>query len=335
MNTLKSISKIVFVIILGIFTQVSCTTEDILPAIELSVSSTVLSEDNGVITLVATLNSAVSQSVTIPLTITGTSTLNEDYTVSSSQIVINSGSNSGSITITGKQDINIEGSETLIFNLTTSTDYLVLSGAIIEVAVLDDDSDTDGDGVLDANDACPDIAGEIANNGCPFLGFIINEVLYDPAAGDAGDANGDGTRDANQDEFIEFFNSGPQIDISGYTVSDESQVRHTFPAGTILGVNKVLVLFGGGSPTGSFDGAIVQTASEGLLNISNAGDIVTMRDTNGNVKVVFDTYPLSGNPDESYTRNPDLTGDFTQHASIPEANGRLFSPGSKLDGSSF
>jgi hypothetical protein len=338
MNKLKTISKIVFVIILGVFTQISCTTEDILPALKLSASSTVLSEDNGIITLTATLNSSVSQSVTIPLTFTGSATLNDDFTVSASQIVINSGSNSGSITITGQQDINIEGPETLIFNLTTSTDYFVLSGATIDVAVLDDDSDTDGDGVLDAIDVCPDITGEIANNGCPFLGFLINEVLYDPDAGDAGDANNDGIRDANQDEFIEFFNSGPQIDISSYTVSDESGVRHTFPTGTILGLNKVLVLFGGGNPSmapGAFGGALVQTASTGLLNITNAGDIMTMRDTTGNVVVVFDTYPLSGNPNEAYTRNPDLTGDFTQHATIPEANGKLFSPGTKLDGSSF
>ncbi|MDC1365278.1 lamin tail domain-containing protein, partial [Algibacter sp.] len=212
---------------------------------------------------------------------------------------------------------------------------LILSSLELEISVLDDDSDSDGDGVLDANDLCPNEAGEIENNGCPWLGFLINEVLYDPASGDAGDANGDGTRDANEDEFIEFYNSGPELDLSGYTISDASSLRHTFPAGTILQPNDVLVLFGGGTPTGNFGGALVQTASEGQINMSNSGDLVTLADASRNVVLTFDVEPLSNNPDESYTRNPDLIGGFEQHSTIEGANGTLFSPGTKLDGTSF
>lgn len=334
MNRLNTLNSIVFMLILVVFTQVSCTTEDILPAIEMSIDNDNLSEANGSVVLTATLNIATTTSVIIPIRTSGTAALS-DYSLSALAITINSGESSGSIIITGVQDQEIEGIETLIINLSETSSYLVLKGSSIEITVLDDDADTDNDGVLDSNDLCPNTVGEVANNGCPFLGFLINEVLYDPASGDAGDANGDGTRDPNDDEFIEFYNSGPQLNLSGYTVSDESQVRHTFPSGTILGVNKVLVLFGGGNPTGTFGGALVQTASEGLLNITNSGDIMTVRDANGNVVIVFDTNPLSGNPDEAYTRNPDLSGDFQQHGTIPEANGKLFSPGTKVDGSSF
>jgi hypothetical protein len=335
MDRLKTLSKIAFVLILVVFTQVSCTTEDILPTIELSVNQDNLSEANGSVVLTATLNIAASTAVTIPIITSGTATAMTDYSLSASVITINSGENSGSITITGAQDEQIEGIETLIINLGEASNYLVLGGSSIELTVLDDDADSDNDGVLDSNDLCPNTVGEITNNGCPFLGFLINEVLYDPASDDAGDANGDGTRDANDDEFIEFFNSGPQLDLSGYTISDASQLRHTFPSGTILGVNKVLVLFGGGNPAGTFGGALVQIASEGSLNMSNSGDFMTLSDANGNVLLTFDVEPLSNNPDEAYTRNPDLTGDFVQHSTIPEANGKLFSPGTKLDGSSF
>ncbi|MFY9241477.1 MAG: lamin tail domain-containing protein [Polaribacter sp.] len=315
--------------------QTSCTTEDILPTIELSTDKDNLSEANGTLILTATINTVASENVSIPILTSGTATLSSDYSLSASEIVINSGQSSGSITVTGLQDQQIEGVETLVLDFGQTSSFLNLGNSTLQISVLDDDADSDNDGVLDSNDDCPNLAGDPSNNGCPFLGFLINEVLYDPASGADGDANGDGTRNANEDEFIEFFNSGPQIDISGYTVSDESSFRHTFPTGTVLGVNKVLVLFGGGTPTGNFGGALVQTASEGLLNITNSGDIMTMRDTNGNVVVVFDTYPLSGNPDEAYTRSPDLTGDFAQHAGIPEANGKLFSPGTKLDGSLF
>ena len=190
-------------------------------------------------------------------------------------------------------------------------------------------------GVLDAVDFCPDVAGSADNNGCPWLGFLINEVLYDPETGDEGDANGDGTRDANGDEFIEFFNSGPEMDMSGYSLSDASQIRHVFPAGTVVPLNGVLVLFGSGSPTGNFGGAVVQTASTGSINMNNAGDFVTLQDTSGTIVLTFDVEPLSNNPNESYTRNPDLTGDFVQHSGIEVANGALYSPGTMLDGSSF
>lgn len=335
MNKSKGFSKLVAMLVASLFMQVSCTTDDILPAIELSVSDTTLSENNGTVTLTATLNSAVTESVTIPLLFQGTATETNDYTISSSEIIIAAGNTSGSVTLTGVQDTTIEGTETILISLSASANFLVLSNASIEVSLLDDDSDTDGDGVLDANDSCPNVAGEASNSGCPFLGFIINEVNYDPADGIAGDANGDGTRDPNQDEFIEFFNSGPEIDLSGYTISDESQVRHTFPPGTIVPQNGVIVVFGGGNPTGTFGGAIVQTASEGLLNMNNGGDIATVRDDMGTVILTFDIYPLSGNPNESYTRNPDLTGDFEQHAGVAEANGAIHTPGTKLDGSTL
>jgi len=318
-----------------VFCFVSCDTEDILPALELSASDTNLSEASGTITISATLNSAATQQLVIPLSISGTATQSSDYSVSASEINIIKGNTFGSVTFIGLQDDSVEGVETLIVSAQNVQNVLILSSLELEISVLDDDSDSDGDGVLDANDLCPNEAGEIENNGCPWLGFLINEVLYDPASGDAGDANGDGTRDANEDEFIEFYNSGPELDLSGYTISDASSLRHTFPAGTILQPNDVLVLFGGGTPTGNFGGALVQTASEGQINMSNSGDLVTLADASGNVVLTFDVEPLSNNPDESYTRNPDLIGGFEQHSTIEGANGTLFSPGTKLDGTSF
>ena len=315
--------------------NLSCTTEDIFPSVELGIDSTTLSEADGELTLSATLNSAAPEAISLALVFGGTASENQDYSSSSSVIFIDSGMSSGTVTISAIQDIEIESIETITVSVTSGGGVLLLSDSLIEIALLDDDSDTDSDGVLDAVDSCPDVAGSSENNGCPWLGFLINEVLYDPEAGDAGDANGDGTRDANGDEFIEFFNSGPEIDMSGYTISDASQVRHVFPAGTVVSLNGVLVLFGGGTPTGNFGGAVVQTASTGSINMNNAGDFVTLQDTSGTIVLTFDVEPLSNNPNESYTRNPDLTGEFVQHSGVDAANGALYSPGTMLDGSSF
>ena len=46
-------------------------------------------------------------------------------------------------------------------------------------------------------------------------------------------------------------------------------------------------------------------------------------------------YKRQNNPNESYTRNPDLIGEFEQHSGIESSGGRLFSPGTKLDGTPF
>lgn len=321
-------------VLLGIF-LISCESDDIDPALSLDLDNTELSELGGIVTLTATLNGAATETINIPLNISGTATSGVDYAISSTNITVNQGQTSGFVTFTGLEDGLIEGEETIEIALSSVANVILLSDVNLSITVLDADVDSDGDGVPDALDDCPNLAGEPDNNGCPFLGFLINEVLYDPASGIEGDANGDGTRDPLEDEFIEFFNSGPELDISGYTISDASQVRHVFPEGTIVPMNGVIVVFGGGDPTGSFGGAMVQTATAGQLNMNNAGDFVTVQDANSNVIATFDITPLSGNPNEAYTRNPDIFGEFERHPDIPEANGALQSPGTKIDGSSF
>ena len=324
-----------------LFTLQSCDTDDILPALTLTSSSNEISEDQGLTTITATLNSEVEQETILPISFSGTATFNEDYLSSESSLIIPSGDSSGSLTINSIQDEDIEDIETIIITVEAQDEVIVISSSIT-ISILDDDSDSDGDGINDSDDDCPNEAGLPEYNGCSQPLLIINEVLYDPPSGIEGDANGDGTREAQEDEFIEFVNLGGTLDLSGYTVHDNAQERHVFPQGTIIPSGGVLVLFGGGSPTGAFGNAIVQTASAGILNMNNAGDFVTLYNTNGEVVLTFDIEPLSNNPNESYTRYPDLNLDpgddgilFYQHAGIGEALGAFFSPGTRIDGTNF
>jgi len=337
--------KNIIILIFLLFSIQSCDTEDILPAVMVELENQTISENNGSVIITATLNGSVSNDITIPLQFSGSAVINSDYSVSSDNILINNGSTTGSVTISAIQDNEIESPEEIFIDLITNSNYLLSNNTQLVLTLLDDDTDTDGDGTPDSEDLCPDVAGLQEFNGCPcnpLAGFIINEVLYDPPAGDnIGDANGDGARDANEDEFIEFYNSGLEIDISGYTITDNrpadgEQLRHTFPSGSIIPADGVLVLFGGGNPSGDFGNSVVQTASEGMLNMNNTGDLVTMYDTCGDVILTFDVETLSNNPNESYTRSPDITGEtFEQHAGIASSNGALFSPGYKLDGTDF
>ena len=171
--------------------------------------------------------------------------------------------------------------------------------------------------------------------------IIINELCYDPSnSGLAGDANGDGVYDQDDDSFIEFVNASiADVDLGGYEIWDDTTSgsnpsgsnQYTFPVGSILPSKGALVVFGGGTPTGTFGGAVVLNAVSGL-NFNNSGEVIGIKDTTGAWAFTFNSDALSGNPNESYTRSPDITGDFVQHSTIGT---RLFSPGIRTDGTSF
>jgi len=176
-------------------------------------------------------------------------------------------------------------------------------------------------------------ASSIARPAATSGDVMINEVLADPATG--ADINGDGTASATQDEFIELRNvTNVGLDISGYTLSDSVSVRHTFPPGTVLATGEVIVVFGGGTPTGLFGGAMVQTATAGSLGLNNGGDSVTLADSTGTTIDTM-TYGAEGGNNQSLVRVPETTGAFVQHSTDALAAGRAESPGTLRNGIAF
>jgi hypothetical protein len=178
--------------------------------------------------------------------------------------------------------------------------------------------------------------------------IALNEVLVDPPTGTAGDANHDGTRDSSQDEFVEFVNATTHdVDISGYQVFTRSSttttdtLQHTFSGGTIFPACSAIVVFGGGTfDPGNpvFGGAQVVKASTNSLSLTNSGGVVTLRNQSGTI-ITFLSYGgstgLNGQANQSLTRSPDVTGPFTLHQSATGNGGRLFSPGTRVNGAAF
>ncbi|WP_298914184.1 ExeM/NucH family extracellular endonuclease [uncultured Roseobacter sp.] len=165
--------------------------------------------------------------------------------------------------------------------------------------------------------------------------LVINEIHADPAADISGDANGDGVRDATDDEFVEIVNQGDlEVDLSGITLSDAVGVRHTFADGTTLAAGAAVVVFGGGTPTGDFGGAQIFTASTGSLGLNNGGETVSLETADGET-IQEVTYGSEGGNNQSLTRDPDISGDFAGHSDIAAANGAIFSPGTEVDGDPF
>lgn len=311
----------------------SCKTDDVTPLVNLEVIRPQLDVE-GSLEVFAVLNGSVNTDVFVKVQFSGNAELNKDYTASSDEIVISRGNERGSITLSGIQnnDTNIRIIEVSIVSVENG---ISLTSSKLSIELVDCSSDRDGDGIPDCEDDCPDEPGPPENNGCPWKGLIINEVLYDPPAGINGDSNKDGVRQPQEDEFIEIYNFGPELDISGYTISDEDRVRHTFPDGTIVPQFGVVLVFGGGSPADVFGNAIVQTATTGGLSFNRDGDVITLRNKDGDVLDVFNIRLFDNRAAQSYTRNPDITGKYEKHSLIPQANGALYSAGTKLDGSSF
>lgn len=112
----------------------------------------------------------------------------------------------------------------------------------------------------------------------------ITEILADPPKTLKGDANGDGHRDSQEDEFIELVNRGKTaICLSGWSIGDHDKPRrHVFPTGTIIKPGQALLVFGGGVPRGSFANSVVQWATfSKKLNLNNKGDGIFLHDNYG------------------------------------------------------
>lgn len=312
----------------------ACESDDVTPSVSLEASETSFDVAGGTANVTARLNGAINNEVLVSVGFSGTAIAGEDYLVSADQIRVSPGDITGFITLTG-----IETGDTIAKSITVSIvsaqNANMEPPASVTLDLIDCLGDFDGDGVPNCEDECPFEAGPPENDGCPWLGMIFNEVLYDPPQGIIGDANGDGTRNPLEDEFVEFYNSNFELDISGYTISDDNMVRHVFPEGTIVPSKGVVVVFGGGDPTGDFGGAIVQTASTGRLSLNRDGNTSTLRDADGNFIDIFDINLFDNRAGQAYTRNPDITGDYQKHTEIPEADGAYYSPGTMLDGSNF
>ena len=195
----------------------------------------------------------------------------------------------------------------------------------VDVTDLDDEADNmEADVTITFSVADPSI----------IVDLVINEFLADPAGDITGDANGDGVRDSSEDEFFEIINNGvTAVDVSGYTYSDGFGVRHVFPAQSVIEAGCAIVVFGGGQPDGLFGGALVQTSSTNTIGLNNGGDTLTITNGENTFEV---SYGDEGSNNQSLTLNPDITGQtYEQHSTIAAANGALFSPGTKIDGSKF
>lgn len=157
---------------------------------------------------------------------------------------------------------------------------------------------------------------------------VINEILADPPS-DAGDANRDGGRDSNEDEFVEILNTGLRpINIGGWQLSDNSRTsnRFVFPDTTWIAPGEYIVLFGGGTPTGFTGQVFVDDGKIGRAGLNNTSDQVFLINPVSNDTLASAGWGREGGNDQSLVRYPEGIGEWVLHTELP-GTGEKFSPG--------
>ncbi len=216
-----------------------------------------------------------------------------------------------------------------------------------------------GPGVVSIIATTPDGAGGMVAGQARLtvsVPLVINELLADVPPDNAnttsveGDANRDGVRNSDDDEFVELLNSSnAPLDLAGIVVADATSNRFTFPPNTTLEGGRSVVIFGGGAPPAhdaAFGGALIFTTSSLALN--DGGDTITLKlpTSGGDILLAAQSYGsgAAGAPpapsDQSLTRAPDAEidnsgGNFVTHNNAAAAAGRVFSPGTRADGTPF
>jgi hypothetical protein len=177
----------------------SCTTQDVYPTVTLTLSAENIDADGGSAQLIAKLNGTTAKTILLPLQFAGSAVQGVHFSSSAASITVQAGMDSGFVTLTAIANSDT-GRREILVGIGEAAGVLLQTPGSLSVGLVNANADRDNDGVPDILDHCPDDPGPVENDGCPWLGLLVNEVLYDPPAGLPGDANGDGIRDPIQDE---------------------------------------------------------------------------------------------------------------------------------------
>ncbi len=177
---------------------------------------------------------------------------------------------------------------------------------------------------LDLSDGIHWVEQRFSLRVAPLPDLVVTELLADPPSGNSGDANGDGTSDRFEDEFVEIHNRGASVDLSSWRLSDDDTAvsrQFVFPQGTVLRTGEYLVLFGGGQPR-SVPGKVFVDDGKLGNGLTNSGDRVLLLSGAEADTIISLEYSSRANIDQSLLRRHDR---YVPHTQLPGRG--LFSPG--------
>lgn len=149
-----------------------------------------------------------------------------------------------------------------------------------------------------------------------------------------GDANGDGYTHEREDQFVELVNTGNEtVDISGWQITLSGIPWHRFSGGTLLEPGRFAVVFGGGMPV-NIPGQVYSANPPGAnppIGLESKTGGVELRNASGQI-IDSLKYVFPDDVRQSFTRNPDGTGEFILHTKAIHSGRALYSPGKTAGG---
>lgn len=118
---------------------VTITENSQTPIVSWAIASNAVAEAVGTVTLVANLTSQSANTITVPITLSGTGSLS-DFSLSSQSVTIPPNTGSSSVTVTVTQDLIDENNETIVLTMGTPTNAALGSISVHTLTVTDDDN---------------------------------------------------------------------------------------------------------------------------------------------------------------------------------------------------
>lgn len=112
-----------------------------LPTVRLTKFPSSIAENGGMTTLTATLSATSADNVTVNLSFSGTATNSADYTSSETSITILAGNLLGTATLTGIDDTEVEGNETILVDISSALNANELGVQQVSITIADDDTE--------------------------------------------------------------------------------------------------------------------------------------------------------------------------------------------------
>tara|TARA_R110001583_G_scaffold58812_1_gene175108 strand:- start:6463 stop:9492 length:3030 start_codon:yes stop_codon:yes gene_type:complete len=136
------------------------------PEVTLSASGITINEPGGTAFITATLSKTFPQNVTVNLSTSGTATNGTDYSLAN-QIVVTAGNLSGSITLTGVNDTDVDASETVVVDISSVVNGNENGTQQVSFTIIDDDApSTDPIDVDDSSYTTDQLVQDILVTGC-------------------------------------------------------------------------------------------------------------------------------------------------------------------------
>ena len=158
------------------------------PPVSLSLSGSPFDEDGGSATVTATLGNVSASNATVHLAFSGDALYGADYSASATTIVIYAGGRSGSVTLTGRDDSEVESMESAVVGIHAVTHAVAGIPSSVAAPIISDDPQVENGGASSITDSSATLNGNLTHGDSASV-----TIYWGTSDGGAGSTDWDAT----------------------------------------------------------------------------------------------------------------------------------------------